>query len=28
VDYEFPRFGFIRLDAADALLTDVRRSMK
>jgi hypothetical protein len=27
IDYEFPRLGFIRVDAADALLTDVRRSM-
>jgi hypothetical protein len=28
VDFEFPRFGFIRIDAADSLLIDVRRSMK
>ena len=28
IDFEFPRFGFIRIDAADSLLTDVRQSMK
>jgi hypothetical protein len=28
LDYEFPRHGFIRLDAADRLLVDVRESMK
>ena len=28
VDLEFPRLGFIRLDAWDQLLVDVRASMK
>jgi len=28
VDFEFPRFGFIRIDAADSLLVNVRQSMK
>jgi hypothetical protein len=28
LDYEFPRVGLIRLDAADRLLADVRQSMK
>jgi len=27
IDFEFPRLGFIRLDSADSLLVDVRRSM-
>jgi hypothetical protein len=27
VDFEFPRFGLIRVDAADSVLVDVRRSM-
>ncbi len=27
VDYEFPRLGLIRVNAADSLLTDVRQSM-
>jgi hypothetical protein len=27
IDFEFPRFGFIRVDAVDRLLVDVRRSM-
>ena len=27
IDYEFPRLGFIRIDATDSVLTDVRRSM-
>jgi hypothetical protein len=28
IDFEFPRLGFIRVDAADSLLVDVRQSMK
>jgi hypothetical protein len=28
IDFEFPRLGFIRIDSADSLLTDVRQSMK
>jgi hypothetical protein len=28
VDFEFPRLGLIRIDAADSVLIDVRRSMK
>jgi hypothetical protein len=28
LDYEFPRVGLIRLDAADRLLVDVRQSMR
>lgn len=27
IDFEFPRFGLIRVDAADAVLTEVRQSM-
>jgi hypothetical protein len=27
IDYEFPRFGFIRVDATDSVLVDLRRSM-
>jgi hypothetical protein len=27
LDYEFPRFGFIRVDAGSSLLTDLRQSM-
>jgi hypothetical protein len=27
VDFEFPRFGLIRIDTADSVLVDVRRSM-
>jgi hypothetical protein len=28
IDFEFPRLGLIRIDAADSLLMDVRQSMK
>ncbi len=28
LDYEFPRLGLIRLDAADQLLANVRQSMR
>ncbi len=28
LDYEFPRVGLIRIDAADRLIDDVRRSMR
>jgi hypothetical protein len=28
VDYEFPRLGLIRVDAADSVLADVRQSMR
>jgi hypothetical protein len=27
IDFEFPRFGLIRIDSADSVLVDVRRSM-
>jgi hypothetical protein len=27
IDFEFPRLGFIRIDSADSLLVDVRKSM-
>jgi hypothetical protein len=27
VDIEYPRHGFIRVDAVDALMTDLRRTM-
>jgi hypothetical protein len=28
LDYEYPRFGFIRIDALDHVLRDVRLSMR
>jgi hypothetical protein len=28
IDYEYPRVGFVRIDAADQLLVDLRDSMK
>jgi hypothetical protein len=28
IDLEFPRFGLIRLDAADRFLVDLRQTMK
>ena len=28
LDLEYPRLGFIRIDAADQLLTEVRQGMK